>query len=502
MQTQRNLIQRTSERVFHANNHHTVSCENSWFGVKRALLTKSRGYLLCLWESEKIEIVEISKSLSETVLSVREGSWSRTFGLSRKRLQEFSLLCSAPCNQLCLGNDSLMNVTNQTLVKPGGKERYDSAERSVESRPDDQSWKLRRVDSLSATEFEALEWLAYEYGESPESYLAIEPERYCILSPDHSAAISVIPSGRFLHCSGGILASAEKRSQFIHRLTEWAKGNRRVLACYSIGEQDRPHFEEAGWEVSKFGEDTLLKLDSLNWSGKPYEWVRRQSNYCQRMGLVTRELHPHLMDDLTWRKIKEELFEVLRDDLKDRIYDREINLLVGKLQPDNLGRRRLFIAENSTTGRIEAFIIGNPMRGGDSLALEMFRKRSDATRGAIPFLIKDVLDQLRSEGVKQASLSLLIWKGSRDYVGNRTSTVLRFGLFAGEHLGNLLYRTEGLTHFKTRFRPELSNCYLCVSAQTTIMSVLSFMYTIGAFQFSIRNAIKPVFRVMSRKKSS
>ena len=395
-----------------------------------------------------------------------------------------------------------MNVTNQTPVKPVGTKRHDyPAERPVEFKTTDQFWQPRRVDSLSTTEFEALERLAYDYGESPESYLAIEPERYCILAPDHSAAISVIPSGRFLHCSGGILASAEKRSLFIHRLTEWAKKSGRVVACYSIGEQDRPHFEEAGWEVSKFGEDTLLRLDSLNWSGKPYEWVRRQSNFCQRMGLVTRELHPHLMDDPTWQKIKEELFGVLRDDLKDRIYDREINLLVGKLQPDNLGRRRLFIAENKATRRIEAFIVGNPMRGGDSLALEMFRKRSDATRGAIPFLIKDVLDQLRSEGVKQASLSLLIWKGSRDYVGNRTSTVLRFGLVAGEHLGNLLYRTQGLTHFKTRFRPELSNCYLCVSTQTSILSVLSFMYTIGAFRFSIRNAIKPVFRLMSRKKS-
>lgn len=399
-----------------------------------------------------------------------------------------------------------MNVTNQSPVKPAVAKRSEpTPSQVIEPTPPDVNWQVRRVDSLSKSEFEALERLAFDYGESPESYLAVEPERYCILSPDHTAALSVIPAGRFLHCSGGILAAPENRSQFVRQLSDWAKKNKRVVACYSIGEQDRPHFEAANWEVSKFGEDTLLDLDTLKWSGKPYEWVRRQSNFCQRMGLVAREIHPEKLDKETWTKLKGELFEVLRDDLKDRFYDREINLLVGKLQPDNLLRRRLFVAENSQTERIEAFIVGNPMRGGNSLALEMFRKRSDATRGAIPFLVKDVLDKLRTEGVRQASLSLLIWKGSREYTGNRSSAILRFGLFAGDHLGNLLYSTQGLTHFKTRFRPELSNCYLCVSTQTSILSVLSFMYTIGAFRFSIRNAVKSIrhsiTRSLTRKKS-
>ena len=87
--------------------------------------------------------------------------------------------------------------------------------------------------------------------------------------------------------------AADKSSS---QLGELAKQTNRLINCYSIGEQDRPLFEEAGWEVTKFGEETSLKLESLSWSGKPYEWVRRQYNYCQRMGLSCREVNHQTMD--------------------------------------------------------------------------------------------------------------------------------------------------------------------------------------------------------------
>lgn len=135
--------------------------------------------------------------------------------------------------------------------------------------------QFRPVASLSLTEFEALERLAFEHGQAPDSYLAVESDRHCFLAPDHSAAISVIISGRNVHIFGGILAPYETRRQLIFQLREMARQSNRLINCYAIGEQDRPLFEEAGWEVTKFGEDTSLKLGSLTWSGKQYEWVRR-----------------------------------------------------------------------------------------------------------------------------------------------------------------------------------------------------------------------------------
>ena len=360
---------------------------------------------------------------------------------------------------------------------------------------------LRAVQSLSAVELAALERLAYEHGQSPDAYLAIEMDRHCFLTPDHSAAMSVVVSGRCLHLSGGILAPEAARRRLIVQLGEHARRSKCLIACYSIGERDRLLFEEAGWEVNKFGEDTTLSMGTLNWSGKAYEWVRRQSNSCQRAGLTCREVSRQTLDPDAWKRLSDELFEIQRDDLKDRIYDQEINLLVGKLQPDQLGRRRLFIVEDPAKARVEAFVIANPMRGGDGWALEMFRKRQDAPRGAVPYLIKWIIDVLKVEGADEVSLSLLLWKGSDTYVGNRTSWLLRWGLLIGYHVGDALYNTKGMTHFKTRFRPVLSNCYICVTPKSTLFSCVNFLFVVGAFSLNPRNVVRQFWRSLTRRKA-
>lgn len=360
--------------------------------------------------------------------------------------------------------------------------------------------QFRPVTSLSPTEFAALERLAFEHGQSPDSYLVVEPHRHCFLAPDHSAAISAVISGRNIHISGGILAPAELRAEIIVRLAELARHTRNFVACYCIGEQDRPLFEEAGWQVTKFGENTSLKLKSHSWSGKPYEWVRRQFNFCQRKGLVCREVSQGVMDEESWNTLTEELFEIQRDDLKGRVYSAEINFLAGKLQPENLGRRRLFIAEDQKTMRIEGFVVANPMRGGKGWGFEMYRKRQDAPRGAICFLIKWIIDALKAEGVEEASMTMLLWKGTHTFKGKRTSWLVRWGLVLCYHLGDPFYNTKGMTHFKTRFRPELSNCYHCATPTTTIFACLSFFYIVGAFSFSTRNIIRNSWHYLIRRK--
>ncbi len=360
--------------------------------------------------------------------------------------------------------------------------------------------QFRPVASLSLTEFEALERLAFEHGQAPDSYLAVESDRHCFLAPDHSAAISVIISGRNVHIFGGILAPYETRRQLIFQLREMARQSNRLINCYAIGEQDRPLFEEAGWEVTKFGEDTSLKLGSLTWSGKQYEWVRRQQNYCQRMGLSCREVIHQTMEGDLWRELADELFEIQRDDLKNRVYSRELSFLVGKLQPDKLGRRRLFITENQESARVEAFVVANPMRGGLGWGFEMYRKRQDAPRGSVPFLMKWIIDSLKIEGVEDASLCMLLWKDSHTFVGKRTSPLARWGLVVAYHIGDVFYNTKGLTHFKTRFRPELSNCYVCVTPRITILSCLNFFHTVGAFSFSFRNILFNSWRYLVHRK--
>ena len=218
------------------------------------------------------------------------------------------------------------------------------------------------------------------------------------------------------------------------------------------------------------------------------------------MGLSCREVIHQTMERELWRELADELFEIQRDDLKNRVYSRELSFLVGKLQPDKLGRRRLFITENQESARVEAFVVANPMREGLGWGFEMYRKRQDAPRGSVPFLMKWIIDSLKIERVEDASLCMLLWKDSHTFVGKRTSPLARWGLVVAYHIGDVFYNTKGLTYFKTRFRPELSNCYVCVTPRITILSCLNFFHTVGAFSFSFRNILFNSWRYLVQRK--
>lgn len=369
---------------------------------------------------------------------------------------------------------------------------------SAEPGFDEDEIHIRPVSSLSATEFAVFERLAFCHGRCSDSYLAVEQQRHCYLSRDHRAAVSVIPVGRVLHISGGILAPPELHLPVIRRLEAFARKTRRTIACYSLNDEQREVFEAAGWEVSKLGEDTMLSLQDLTWSGKAFEWVRRQENYCRRSGLTSREVPHRELEGPEWNRIQSALLEVQAEDLRDRIYAQEMSLLLGRLEPENLQRRRLFIAEDSVTGRIQAFVITNPMNGGRGWSMEMYRKRADTPRGTMPFLLKQTIDVFRSENAEEVSLCLIPWKDCHTYRGPRSSLLIRYAMALATRLGGYLYNIKGMTLFKTRFRPRLTNFYVAVTPKTTVLSSLNFLYTVGVFSLSVRNLFRQWLGLSSR----
>src|SRR4051812_38205187 len=101
-----------------------------------------------------------------------------------------------------------------------------------------ESFELRRVSELSRADFAVLERLAFEHGESAESYRGAEPDRPCILPANGRGAVSVILGGPSSHMGGGILAAADCRLQMIIDLADFARRTGRSIACYGICERD------------------------------------------------------------------------------------------------------------------------------------------------------------------------------------------------------------------------------------------------------------------------
>jgi phosphatidylglycerol lysyltransferase len=266
---------------------------------------------------------------------------------------------------------------------------------------------------------------------------------------------------------------------------EHAAAEQLVLTFFNIAEDELPLFRRFGFQATKWGEEALIDLDDCTWSGHAYEWVRRQSNFCRRHGLIVSECQRERMSEDQWGHLMAELGEISPLFLATKPQARELRLLEGHFDPENLGRRRIFVARaKHGKGRIEGFLACNPCRDGGMWAIETYRQRPDAVRGTVPFLMQQTMQILKEEGVPLISLCLIPGMRCQTPLAG-DSVMARWGVIAGTRYLGFLFDSTGAYHFKTRFRPRFENRYLCVHPKVTIGSSLALIRLMGVLHLNI-----------------
>jgi phosphatidylglycerol lysyltransferase len=326
-----------------------------------------------------------------------------------------------------------------------------------------------------------LEEFAYEFGQTYDAYLVIDPDREYFWAKGRSGVVGFKRWGGCAYVVGGLLAPLEAQSALLEEFLDFATAERLNVSFYNLAPQQLEVFRRRGLEITKVGEEPIVDLAATSWTGKPYEWLRRQENYCTRQGVHFREIQHDAADPEYRDRIVPELEEISRIHLAGTMHGRELQFFASRFDPLTLGRRRLFVAERGS--RIEAFVTCNPCMAGDRWAIEMFRRRDDATRGAIPFTMMKIMRKLKTEGVTTASLSLVPGlRTGRAMTGD--SRLMRFITSGWWHGCGWIYDMQGLYHFKSRFRPDYSESYVAAWPRITLLSALGFGATWGVVSFS------------------
>ena len=344
--------------------------------------------------------------------------------------------------------------------------------------------------SLSPQERTQLEGAAYTYGSTPETYDVACSNGSLLRTPCGNGYANIHPDGRFWHIPGGMIAQHDLKLRMIQWLKDISLTQRRTIAVYSVGSEDVAQYREAGFVINKFGEEPVIDLGQLNWQGGSFEWVRRQTNYCKRAGLEVAEVS----DSDAQRDLSRELDEIHADDLSDRVYSQPLKLLEGEFDSNVLLRRRLFVARHRETNRIEGFMAASPMEAGRAWSFETYRKRRTAPRGTMPFLFREVIDRMQSEGIQRVSLCLVPGKGVKQDRTVHSDAKLQWILSLWYSHLNIIFNTAGQDFFKSRFRPRYIDRYLCVAPHNSLFSAVSFLKTSGAIRPNIRNFLRRLIR--------
>jgi phosphatidylglycerol lysyltransferase len=347
---------------------------------------------------------------------------------------------------------------------------------------------LRCRKTLSAAEQVRLEQHAFQYASAPESYdIAISPG-HILQTSCGQGMFGVLPDFHVWHMPGGIIAPSHLKPMMIDELKKLALAQKKIVAVYSVGEDEVSMFQNAGFAVNKFGEEPVLDLGGIKWQGHAYEWVRRQTNFCRRHGLEITEI----TSPAEQQSLADELNEIVREDLKVRVYSKPLHLLEGLFDPYLIRRRRLFVARDKSNGIIQGFVACSPLQGGQEWAFETYRKRSTAPRGTTAYIFREVIDRLQSEGVERVSLCLVPGKGVEHDHSATSDYKVRFMLNMWYYHLNFLFNVQGQNYFKSRFRPRYINRYIAVYPKNTLFSIGTFLKTSGALQPNYFNLMRHI----------
>src|SRR5690606_23394997 len=122
---------------------------------------------------------------------------------------------------------------------------------------------------------------------------------------------------------------------------------------------------------------------------------------------------PHLQSPEDWQATLDEVIAICEEGLDLRPQREELKFFDGRIGEHELGRRRLFIARaDEGRGRIEGFVVCNPMLGGRMWSTEIYRHRNDEVRGTVPFLFHHLILALQDEGAEQVNLCIVPARGA------------------------------------------------------------------------------------------
>jgi phosphatidylglycerol lysyltransferase len=324
-----------------------------------------------------------------------------------------------------------------------------------------------------------LRQFVFNYGQCYDSYLATEPGRLSFWSPTGPGLVSYALRGKYVVVGGGLIAPDEHRSVLLREFVKFVLDRNWEVSFHNIGDADLPAFRQLGFQITKWGEEPIVDLGACTWSGKPFEWVRRQTNFCIRNGVQAFEVVPQTLEPDQWSRTFSEILEVSAESLSNKAQINAMKFFEGRIDNHELGLRRLYIARSTFgAGRIEGFLVCNPMREGAKWATELYRRRIDSVRGTMAFLIHYALQQMQAEGVQQVGLCLDPGRHC-DTPLPGDSFLLRRGLQFGHRHLNVIFDVAGLSHFKGRFRPRYENRYVCTFPKVSIRSTLAFASVSG-----------------------
>lgn len=236
-----------------------------------------------------------------------------------------------------------------------------------------------------------------------------------------------------------------------------AQRGRRHVCAIGVRSEMLPAFRACGFDAVCIGSEAMFDLKRFTLAGGARAAVRAARNKASREGVRVAEYHPTGGPD----PLAEELCRVSEEWMgaKGGV---EHGFLLGGLSLGAATAKRYFVARaGDGHGRVEGFIVCEPVYARRGWYLDVTRRRLDAVRGTMELLTTEILATLAREGYAMATLGLAPLGDVSAADAHRHPHFARGARFVYEHLTRPI-DFKGLHQYKRKYHPHAwEPRYLC-----------------------------------------
>ena len=314
------------------------------------------------------------------------------------------------------------------------------------------------------------------YGTNSNSYVLLEGPKSYFTSPRVDGFLAYQVSGGIALIAGDPVCAPQQARGLIR---DFRSAMMRPVGAYQVSPAMLEAFRAEGFADVQIGKEAIFDLRRFTLAGGKMELVRAATNKARREGVVVSEHHPFAKNAAA---INNELHEISDAWLACK-GNHELGFVLGSLSLERPSAKRYFIARsNNGAGRIEGFVVCEPIYRRSGYYLDVTRRRSDAIRGTMELLSTEILRLLGDEGFEMASMGLapLALLDDPDLLDHPVLARLMRFVFDKVNIGydfKLLYRYKAKYHPHT-WEPR----YFCFNQRPLSLSML---YAV----IQVRNAI-------------
>lgn len=322
---------------------------------------------------------------------------------------------------------------------------------------------MQILDAKLETELDT--WVR-RYGTSSNSYVLLEGPKSYFTSPGVDGFLAYQICAGVALIAGDPVCAPQQARRLIH---DFARAMMRPVGAYQVSPSTLDAFRAEGFADVQIGKEAIFDLDRFTVAGGKMELVRAATNKARRAGVVVSEHYPFALHA---QAINNEIREISSEWLKVK-GNQEMGFVLGSLCLDHDNAKRYFVARSENgAGRIEGFIICEPIYGRSGYYLDVTRRRSDAVRGTMELLTTEILHLLREEGYRMASMGLAPLALLDDPDLENHPVLARLMRLVYESV-NLNYDFKLLYRYKAKYHPHTwEPRYFCFNQRRLSLSML------------------------------